>query len=120
MQTLFSLSQITLSLTFSLALVLSPGIQQPTLAQFSNSNSDGYQSNERDPLYGSDGINLNPMELMHRAGQMNDRSGEDFDRDSQQNITNSAADFRKQQLERMNNQKPQSPSASTSIEPNNK
>jgi hypothetical protein len=114
MQSLFSLSQITLSLTFFFI----SGIRQPTLAQFSNTDSDGYQSNERDPLYGSDG--LNPIDLIHNASQINDRSGEDFDRDSQQSISNSAADFRKQQLERLNNQKPQSPSASTSIEPTKK
>jgi hypothetical protein len=118
MQSLFSLPQITLGFTFGVALLLSSGISQPTLAQFSNSNSDGYQSNERDPLYGGDGIDINPMDLIHNAGQMDRRSGEDFDRDSQQSITNSAADFRKQQLERINNQKQQTPSASTS--PTNK
>jgi hypothetical protein len=116
MKSLYSLSKITLSLTVGFGLFLLLGIRQPILAQLSNSNSDGYQSNERDPLYGGDGINLNPADLMQNASQMNRKSGEDFDRDSQQNITNSAADFRKQQLERINNQKPKSPSASTSIE----
>jgi uncharacterized protein involved in copper resistance len=114
MSTLSYLSQIALSLTVSFALVLISGMRQPTLAQLSNSNSDGYQSNERDPLYGGDGIDLNPMDLMHNASQMDRRSGDDFDRDSQQSITDSAANFRKQQLERMSDRKPQTPLDSTS------
>jgi hypothetical protein len=117
MQSLFSLSKVTLGFTFGVALLLFSGMRQPTLAQLSSSNSDGYQSNERDPLYGGDGINLNPMDLMHNASQMDRKSGDDFDRDSQQSITDSAANFRKQQLERINNQKPQTPSDSTSSTP---
>ncbi len=120
MKTLFSLPKITLSLSLGIILVGISGLGQASLAQFTNKDSEGYQSNEQDALYGSGSDGFNPMELMHRANLGNGRSSEEFDRESQQNISNSAADFRKQQLERMNGQNSSPPSTPAAIEPTNK
>jgi hypothetical protein len=120
MKTQFSLPKITLTAVFAVVLVGISGLGQSSLAQFTNKDSEGYQSNEQDALYGSGSDGFNPMELIHRANLGNGRSSEEFDRDTQQNISNSAADFRKQQLERMNNRNSSTPSTPTSTEPTNK
>ena len=71
------------------------------LAQVGESENNGYQSNEQDAIYG-DGIGgLDPIKLMHRAQQMNGRSAEEFNQDSQGQINNSASKFKQLQQQRI-------------------
>jgi hypothetical protein len=117
MKTLFLILKNTTSLTLGIILAGMFNFSPASLAQVSNSDSDGYQSNEKDALYGGDGFSLNPMELIHRANLNNGRSGEEFEQESQQNMSTSAADFRKQQLERLNNRSSTSTPTSTPSTP---
>jgi hypothetical protein len=83
----------------ALAVVFSFCLTTSALAQ--NQDNEGYQSNEQDSLYG-DGISgINPLDLIHRAKLNNDRSTEEFDRDSQNHLNNSASEFKRLQQERI-------------------
>ncbi len=64
-----------------------------------------FQSNEKSTLYG-DGFN--PMDLIHNANLLNNRSSSDFAEDTNSNINKAADDFKKQQLERMQQMQQQS------------
>ncbi len=64
-----------------------------------------FQSNEKNSIYG-DGIN--PMDLIHNANLLNNRSASDFAEDSNSNIDKAADEFKKQQLERMQQMQQQS------------
>lgn len=65
-----------------------------------------FQSNEQNPLYGEGGIN--PMDLIHNANLLNNRSSADFISDTNENLDKAAQDFKQQQLERMQQQQLQS------------
>jgi hypothetical protein len=71
------------------------------IAQTSDPVNEGYQSNEQDSLYGEGFTGINPMDLIHRAKLNNGRSSEEFDRDSQNNLNNSASEFKRLQQERI-------------------
>lgn len=57
-----------------------------------------FQTNERNPLYG-DGIN--PLDLIHNANLLNNRSGSDFAEETKQNINSAAENFKRQQQQRI-------------------
>ncbi|MEO0928208.1 MAG: hypothetical protein AAFY63_20310 [Cyanobacteria bacterium J06643_13] len=81
-----------------LALVL--GINHAATAQ-AGTDSQGYQSNEKDSTYGDTPGGLNPLDLMHRAQQLNGRSAEEFNEESQSQLDNSATDFKRLQQQRI-------------------
>lgn len=90
------------ALCFSLGLLLTAiaGLNQPATAQ-AGTDDQGYQTNEKDSTYGDAPAGLNPLDLMHRAQQLNGRSAEEFNTESQTQINNSASDFKLLQQERM-------------------
>ena len=71
------------------------------LAQVGVNDNNGYQSNEQDALYGNGIGGLDPLELMHKAQQMNNRSAEEFNTESQVQINNSALKFKQLQQQRI-------------------
>ena len=89
-------NKLGIVLGLGLSVTLVTGITNTAFAQ---SNSDGYQSNEQDPMYGGSFGGLNPTDLIHRAKLQNGRSAEEFTQDSQSQINNSASDFKRRQQE---------------------
>ena len=69
-------------------------------------DNQGYQSNEKDGLYGDAPAGLNPLDLMHRA-QQSGRSAEEFNEESQLQIDNSVSDFKRLQQQRILEQQQQ-------------
>ncbi len=67
------------------------------LAQVGVNNNDGYQSNEQDAIYGKGLGGLDPIQLMHKAQQMNSRSAEEFRQESQVQINDSVLQFKELQ-----------------------
>lgn len=63
---------------------------------------DPFQSNEKNPLHGEG--NFNPLDFIHNANLLNNRSGADFWNDTNENLDDAAAEFKKQQLLRMQQQ----------------
>jgi hypothetical protein len=93
-------NSLFLSLSLGIALTLAGGLNSSTLAQSGTDNQD-YQSNEKDTTYGDAPAGLNPLELMHRAQQLNGRSAAEFDEESQAQINNSASDYKRLQQQRI-------------------
>ncbi|MEL6495279.1 MAG: hypothetical protein AAFQ41_09170 [Cyanobacteria bacterium J06623_7] len=90
-----------LSLTCALTLALAGGFSTVVRAQAGTDNP-GYQSNEkRSGVYGDAPSGLDPLEIMHRAQQLNGRSAEEFNQDSQLQIDSSASDFKRLQQQRI-------------------
>ena len=89
-----------LTLSVSLGIVFSSSLIAPAMAQYRNQEDSGYQSNEENPMSGTLG-GIDPIDLIHNANLSNGRSAEEFDQDSQQQIQNSAEEFRRLQRERM-------------------
>lgn len=103
---LTSLKKISLGLSVALTLpLIAPGVG---FAQsFNPQNREPTQPNEIDESNGSvGGLNLNPANLIHQFNLQRGRSGSEFGTDTQETLTESADDFRKQQQERFNNQQP--------------
>lgn len=71
------------------------------LAQARVNDNNGYQSNEQDDTYGQGLGGLDPLELMHKAQQMNGRSAEEFRQESQGQINDSALKFKELQQQRI-------------------
>jgi hypothetical protein len=71
------------------------------IAQTSDPANEGYQSNEQDSLYGEGLTGINPLDLIHRAKLNNGRNAAEFDRDSQNNLNNSASEFKRLQQQRI-------------------
>lgn len=96
---------IRLSLGIVLGLVAIPLMALSAVGQTSpypeNSN-DGFQSNEQDSTFGADGFN--PLDLIHRSRMMNRRSMGEFSQETQRNINRASDDFRRQQLELLQQQ----------------
>lgn len=100
-------------LTAALSLVGGLGLNpSPSLAQeLQNYNApiapsnEGFQKNERSSQ-GSDvlGDGFNPLNLIHNANLRRSRNGEDFAEDSQTNLDKAAADFKRQQQLRLQQQ----------------
>ena len=84
----------------ALGLALAAGLTSPAVAD-SITGNEGYASNEKDGLYGDAPSGLNPLDLMHRAQQMNGRSATEFNEESQQQINNSVSDFKRLQQQRI-------------------
>ncbi|ELR98619.1 hypothetical protein [Gloeocapsa sp. PCC 73106] len=100
---MFSFKSISLSLFF-LALAT------PSLAQINNPNTGNYQQSEYSTFTGSSGFN--PLDLIHRANQGTPRDVQQFQSDSDQNINDAAADFKRQQQEQFQNQSQPQPANS--------
>ena len=97
-----------LSLIFGLGLALATVAGYNSLAVAQSSADDlGYQSNEKDPTYGDAPGGLNPLDLMHRAQQLNGRSAAEFNAESEAQINNSATDFKRLQQQRILEQQQQ-------------
>lgn len=94
-----------LSLVFGLGVALSSlaGFNSLATAQ-SSAEELGYQSNEKDPTYGNGLGGLNPLDLMHRAQQLNGRSAAEFHQESEVQLNNSANDFKRLQQQRLEQQ----------------
>ena len=92
--------------TLGTLLVNSPSV----FAQPLNSpTSDGeFQSNEQDANGSSFGNSFKPLDLIHRVNLSNGRDAEEFNNDSAVNINNAASEFKKLQLEKLQNQQPES------------
>ena len=88
------------ALTSTLGLILISG--QPSYAQPVNQKQpEPFQANEQNPLYGN---GINPMDLIHNANLLNGRSAADFMEDTNENLDQATDDFKKLQLERMQQQ----------------
>lgn len=95
------LSQLTIALGLSIACTFSLII--PSLAQSQNSDDDVYQSNEKDTMSGGIG-GFDPIDLIHNANLSTGRNADEFSEESQTQIKDSAAEFRRIQQERMQEQ----------------
>ncbi len=93
-------NQLSLSLFLGMALTLMAGFYTSAVAQ-SQTDEQGYQSNEKDSLYGDAPGGLNPLDLMHRAQQLNGRSSAEFNQESQVQLNNSVSDFKRLQQQRL-------------------
>lgn len=98
----------TLSLSLALGLILSlmGGLNSSALAQV-GTDDQGYQTNEKDSLYGDSTGGLNPLDLIHRSQQLGGRSAAEFEEESQGQINNSASDFKRLQQQRILEQQQQ-------------
>ena len=77
------------------------GLNSVAMAQ-SGADDANYQSNEKDSgIYGDAPTGLNPLDIMHRAQQLNGRSAEEFNEESQSQIDSSASDFKRLQQQRI-------------------
>lgn len=109
------LIQLGLTLSTTLAIVSIPCLTPSAFAQDRDPLNEGYQSNEQDSLYGEGLTGINPVDLIHRAKLSNGRSSEEFDRDSQNTLNDSASEFKRLQQERILQQN--SPSQTQPAEP---
>ena len=98
-------SRLSLMFALGIALASVAGFNSVAVAQ-SSADDLGYQSNEKDPTYGDAPGGLNPMDLMHRAQQLNGRSAAEFYQESEVQINNSANDFKRLQQQRLEQQQP--------------
>ncbi|NEO26658.1 MAG: hypothetical protein F6K03_07115 [Kamptonema sp. SIO4C4] len=110
MMKLNSTSRFSLTLGFFLSLLL-PFAATASLAQTSpNATNEGFQQNERDSIFeGENG--LNPLDLIHRANMGNRRSMGEFRQQTERNINRASEEFRRQQLELLQQQLEQDPNA---------
>ncbi|MBE9047669.1 hypothetical protein IQ255_25240 [Pleurocapsales cyanobacterium LEGE 10410] len=90
--------KLTLGLGLGAVLTVGSGFNSSILAQHDNNN---YPSNEKDSLYGDAPAGLNPLDLMHRAQQLDRRSAAEFNAESQSQIDSSVADFKRLQQQRI-------------------
>ena len=98
---------------FSLMSIYSQSVNAQSV---SSKEPDAFQSNEKNPLYGNSGFN--PMDLIHNANLFNGRSSADFAEDTNKELDNATSDFRKQQLQRMNEMQQQQEQPTT-VDANN-
>lgn len=104
------LAQLGFALSLGVTLTFISGLTSSALAQNQESDNGTYQSNEEDATYGNGVGGLNPLDLMHRAQQLNGRSAEEFNEESQVQIDNSASEFKRLQQQRILEQR-QKPAA---------
>lgn len=102
MKTQSLLTKIILGCSLGITLSFVLGWGQITFAQVNNSQ-DEYQSNEEDS-FGTGSGNINPFDLIHRANQTKGRNAQEFDSDTDRNLQDSAAEFRRAQQQRIDNQ----------------
>lgn len=90
-----SLTRLSLSLGM---LLTCTALISPAQAQ-SGLDDQGYQSNEKNGLEGTGG--LNPLDLIHRSQQLGRRSAAEFEEESRGQINNSATDFKRLQQQKI-------------------
>lgn len=95
------IKSLFLSLATASTLVGSASLYQSAWAQHQQPNDAGYQSNEKDSLYGDGITGLDPMELIHRANLRNSRTPEEFQQESQGQLDESVIDFKQLQQQRI-------------------
>ena len=86
-------------------------LASPSLAQKNlEPVNDGYQSNEYDAMTGTAGAaGLNPMNIIHRANLGGFRDPREFQDETQRNLDDAAADFKRQQQEQLQEESPNQP-----------
>ena len=95
-------SKSTLILALGISVSVIFGQINSAIAQTGNSGNEGYQSNERDALYGGSTFgDFNPMDAIHNLKFRNSRNSEEFSQDSQVQINNSASEFKRLQQQRV-------------------
>lgn len=92
------LSQIAIALGLGLTVAL--GVTTSVGAQ-ANDPDEGFQSGDRDALYGDGITGVNPIDLIHKANLSGGLSAEEFREQSQGQIQDSAAEYRRLQQERI-------------------
>lgn len=104
------------SLGLSAALVLaSCGLARPSAAQLTpETRSQGYQSNEIDNFTGLEQGNFNPMDWILRSTMGPQRTLSEFQQDGSKKLDDATAEFRRQQLERFQQQRPTPTNPATS------
>lgn len=95
------LNKLITSLSLGMVFTVIAGVNSASLAQSQSSDNNSYQSNEKSTVFGDTPSGLNPLDLMHRAQQLNGRSAAEFDADSQGQLDNSVSDFKKLQQQRI-------------------
>ncbi|MBD2578325.1 hypothetical protein [Oscillatoria sp. FACHB-1406] len=96
------------SLGLSAALVFaSCGLARPAAAQLTpNAPSQGYQNNEIDNFTGLEQGNFNPMDWILRSTMGPQRTLSEFQQDGNKKLDNATAEFRRQQAELFQQQRP--------------
>ena len=92
------LSQIAIALGLGLTVAL--GVTTSVRAQ-ANDPDEGFQSGDRDALLGDGITGINPLDLIHKANLSGGLSAEEFNEQSQGQIQDSAAEYRRLQQERI-------------------
>ena len=106
------LNKLNMALSLSTVLTLIAGFNSSALAQSQYEQDNGFQSNEKSGVFGDTPSGLNPVDLMHRAQQLNGRSAAEFETDSQGQLDNSVSDFKRlQQQKILESQQSQPPAA---------
>ena len=106
------LNKLSIGLSLSTVLTLIAAFNSSALAQSRYEQDNGFESNEKSGVFGDSPSGLDPVDLMHRAQQLNGRSAEEFEADSQGQLDNSVSDFKRLQQQRiLESQQPQSPVA---------
>ena len=95
------MNQLTKFLSLGIFIALAAGFNSSISAQSQYERDNGYQSNEKDSIYGDAPGGLNPIDLIHRAQQLNGRNASEFEADSQGQLENSASDFKRLQQQRI-------------------
>jgi|GEM_PF-3471516 len=106
---LFPQKQTALKLALGLVLGATFGcFAQPTLAQTQhNSTSTGFQDNEANFFDGSEQGSFNPLDIFHGVNLGSKTTPGEFRQNTRRSLDNSAAEFRRQQLERIRQQQQQ-------------
>ncbi len=91
-----SFAKYSITSTFVAALAIMASFSQPAFSQTNDIDEDAVGF----PSFSSDASqfrgSLNPLDLIHRSRLGNDRSAEQFQEDSNQNLDNAADDFKRQ------------------------
>ncbi|MCC0177221.1 hypothetical protein I4641_09550 [Waterburya agarophytonicola K14] len=94
-------NKLSQGLSLGMILTLIAGFNSSVVAQSQYERDNGYQSNEKDSIYGDAPGGLNPVDLIHRAQQLKGRSASEFEADSQGQMENSVSDFKRLQQQRI-------------------
>ncbi len=100
------------SLTFGSIFLLSGYLHTPAQAQTYNpSQSTTFQRNEKDASGLNSGVidGFNPLDLIHNSNFQR-RSASDFQEDSNEEINKAAEEFKRRQLQQLQNTNQQQPS----------
>jgi hypothetical protein len=109
------INKLVTSLSLGIIVTLIAGINSSMLAQPQYEEENGYQSNEKNGVFGDAPSGLDPVELMHRAQQANGRTPAEFEAEYQGQLDNSVSDFKRLQQQRILEQ--QKPAANTDQTP---